>query len=61
MQRRLAAYAARLLGGARASELPFEQPSKFELILNLQAAEYLGLSFPPSLLALADEVVERDR
>jgi putative tryptophan/tyrosine transport system substrate-binding protein len=61
IDRRLAAYAARLLGGARASELPFEQPSKFELILNLQAAEYLGLSFPPSLLALADEVVERDR
>ena len=59
--RRLATYAARILDGAKPSDLPFEQPSKFELVLNLEAAEHLGLSFPPSLLARADEVVERDR
>jgi putative tryptophan/tyrosine transport system substrate-binding protein len=61
IDRRLAGYAARILDGAAPSDLPFEQPSKFELVLNLQAAEHLGLSFTPSLLVRADEVVERDR
>jgi putative tryptophan/tyrosine transport system substrate-binding protein len=61
IDRRLAVYAARILDGAKPSDLPVEQPSRFELVLNLQAAEHLGLSFPPSLMFLADDVIERDQ
>jgi len=61
VDRGLADYTARVLGGAKPSELPFEQPSRLEVVLNLQTAEYLGLMFPGSLMAFADDIVERDR
>jgi putative ABC transport system substrate-binding protein len=49
---------ARILKGAKATELPVVQPSKFQLVVNAQAARIFGLSLPPSLLSIADEVIE---
>ena len=61
IDRRLATYTARVLGGTKPSDLPFEQPSHLELVLNVQTAEYLGLTFSSSLMAFADDILERDR